>query len=60
MTNPLNLPRALTRLLLILLAAAIVGVSLALFAVSYWTTRALVGLSDWLKDADNTKQGQTK
>lgn len=56
MTNPLNLLRALTRLLLILLAAAIVGVSLALFAVSYWTTWALVGLSDWLKNEDKTRQ----
>ena len=52
----LNLPRALTRLLLILLAAAIVGVSLAMFAVSYWATRALVGLSDWLKDENKTRQ----
>ena len=51
----LNLPRALTRLLLILLAAAIVGVSLAMFAVSYWATRALVGLSDWLKDENKTR-----
>ena len=56
----LNLPRALTRLLLILLAAAIVGVSLALFALSYWTTRALVGLSDWLKNTDTTTEGQSK
>ena len=56
MTNLLNLPRALTRLLLILLAAAIVGVSLAIFALSYWTTRALVDLSDWLKNEDKTRQ----
>ena len=56
MTNLLNLPRALTRLLLILLAAAIVGVSLALFALSYWTTWALVGLSDGLKDENKTRQ----
>jgi len=56
MTNPLNLLRALTRLLLILLAAAIVGVSLAIFAVSYGTTWALVGLSDWLKNEDKTRQ----
>ena len=56
----LNLPRALTRLLLILLAAAIVGVSLAIFALSYWTTRALVGLSDWLKNTDTTTEGQSK
>ena len=56
MTNLLNLPRALTRLLLILLAAAIVGVSLAIFALSYWATRALVGLSDWLKDENKTRQ----
>ena len=56
MTNLLNLPRALTRLLLILLAAAIVGVSLAMFAVSYWATWALVGLSDWLKDENKTRQ----
>ena len=60
MTNLLNLPRALTRLILILLAAAIVGVSLALFAVSYWATRALVGLSDWLKNTDTTTEGKTK
>lgn len=60
MTYLLNLPRALIRLILILLAAAIIMVSLTLFAVSYGTTWALVGLSDWLKDADNTKQGQTK
>ena len=52
----LNLPRALTRLLLILLAAAIVGVSLAIFALSYWTTWALVGLSDGLKDENKTRQ----
>lgn len=52
----LNLPRALTRLLLILLAAAIVGVSLAMFAVSYWATWALVCLSDWLKDENKTRQ----
>ena len=52
----LNLPRALTRLILILLAAAIVGVSLALFAVSYWATWSLVGLSDWLKDENKTRQ----
>ena len=56
MTNLLNLPRALTRLILILLAVAIVGVSLALFAVSYWATRASVGLSDWLKDENKTRQ----
>lgn len=56
MTNLLNLPIALIRLLLILLAAAIVGVSLALFAVSYWATWALVGLSDWLKDENKTRQ----
>jgi flagellar basal body-associated protein FliL len=60
MTNLLNLPRALTRLILILLAVAIVGVSLALFAVSYWATRALVGLSDWLKNTDTTTEGQSK
>ena len=60
MTNLLNLPRALTRLLLILLAAAIVGVSLALFAVSYGATRALVGLSDWLKNEDTSTKGHTK
>jgi flagellar basal body-associated protein FliL len=60
MANLLNLPRALTRLLLILLAAAIVGVSLAIFALSYWTTRALVGLSDWLKNTDTTTEGKTK
>jgi hypothetical protein len=56
----LNLLRALTRLILILLAAAIVGVSLALFAVSYWATWALVGLSDWLKNTDTTTEGQSK
>lgn len=56
MTNLLNLPRALTRLLLILLAAAIIMVSLTLFAVSYWATWALVGLSDWLKDENKTRQ----
>ena len=56
MTNLLNLPRALTRLLLILLAAAIAGVSLAIFAVSYGATWALVGLSDWLKNEDKTRQ----
>lgn len=56
MTNLLNLPRALTRLLLILLAAVIVGVSLAIFALSYWTAWALVGLSDWLKDENKTRQ----
>jgi len=56
MTNLLNLPRALTRLLLILLAAAIAGVSLAIFAVSYGATWALVGLSDWLKDENKTRQ----
>ena len=56
MTNLLNLLRALTRLLLILLAAAIVMVSLTLFAVSYWATWALVGLSDWLKNEDKTRQ----
>mgnify|MGYP006320261879 FL=1 len=56
MTNLLNLPRALTRLLLILLAAAIVMVSLTLFAVSYWATWALVGLSDGLKDENKTRQ----
>lgn len=56
----LNLPRALTRLLLILLAAAIVMVSLTLFAVSYWTTWALVGLSDWLKNEDTSTKGHTK
>ena len=56
MTNLLNLLRALTRLLLILLAAAIVMVSLTLFAVSYWATWALVGLSDGLKDEDKTRQ----
>ena len=55
MTNLLNLPRAMTRLLLILLAAAIVGVSLALFAVSYCTTWALVGLSDWLENENKTR-----
>ncbi len=60
MTNLLNLPIALIRLLLILLAAAIVGVSLALFAVSYWTTWALVGLSDWLKNTDTSTEGKTK
>lgn len=60
MTYLLNLPIALIRLLLILLAAAIVGVSLALFAVSYWTTWALVGLSDWLKNTDTSTEGQTK
>ena len=60
MTNLLNLPRALTRLLLILLAAAIVMVSLTLFAVSYWTTWALVGLSDWLKNEDTSTKGHTK
>lgn len=56
MTNLLNLPIALIRLLLILLAAAIVGVSLALFAVSYWATWSLVGISDWLKNEDKTRQ----
>lgn len=56
MPNLLNLPRALTRLLLILLAAVIVIASLVLFAVSYWTTWALVGLSDWLKDENKTRQ----
>ena len=60
MANLLNLPRALTRLLLILLAAAIVMVSLTLFAVSYWTTWALVGLSDWLKNEDTSTKGHTK
>ena len=60
MTYLLNLPRALTRLLLILLAAAIVGVSLAIFAVSYGTTWALVGLSDWLKNTGTSTKGQTK
>ena len=60
MTNLLNLPRALTRLLLILLAAAIVMVSLTLFAVSYWATWALVGLSDWLKNEDTSTKGHTK
>ena len=60
MTYLLNLPRALTRLILILLAAAIVGVSLALFAVSYWATWALVGLSDWLKNEDTSTKGHTK
>ena len=60
MTNLLNLLRALTRLLLILLAAAIVMVSLTLFAVSYWATWALVGLSDWLKNEDTSTKGHTK
>jgi len=56
MTFLLNLPRALTRLLLILLAAVIVGVSLTLFGISYCATWALVNLSDWLKNEDKTRQ----
>ena len=56
MTYLLSLPRALTRLVLILLAAAIVGMSLALFALSYWTIQVLVGLAYWLKDEDKTRQ----
>ena len=56
MTYLLNLPRALIRLILILLAAAIIMVSLTLFAVSYGTTWALVGLSDWLENEDKTRQ----
>lgn len=56
MTYLLSSPRALTHLVLILLAAAIVGMSLALFAVSYWTIQALVGLAYWLKDEDKTRQ----